>query len=118
METKEELIQSIKEWMRLEDEIAHFQKQIKERKQAMKSLSESLIDVMKKNQIECFDIKGGSLIYKKNKSKKPINAKTLVQLLAQSNFCKNVAEAENITKYVMEHREEVYKEVIRRITDK
>lgn len=116
METKEELIQSIKEWMRLEEEISHFQKQIKERKQSMKGLTDSLIEVMKKNEIECFDVKGGSLVYKKNKSKKPINSKTLVHLLAQ--YCNNVTEAENITKYVMEHREEVYKEVIRRIADK
>jgi hypothetical protein len=102
--------------MKLEEEIGGFQKEIKERKQKMKTLTDSLIQVMKTNQIECFDIKGGCLLYKKNKSKKAINGKTLLQLL--NDYYKNTKEAENVTKYILENREEVFKEVIRHKIDK
>ena len=79
METKEELVNSIKEWIKLETEINTFQKEIKERKVKMKMLTDLLVTVMKKNELECVDIKGGSLLYKKNKSKKPINAKKTIR---------------------------------------
>jgi len=71
---------------------------------------------MKINKIECFDINGGSLVYKKNKTKKPINGKTLMTLLEQ--YLKDSAKAENMTKFILENREEVYTEVIKHKIDK
>ena len=41
---------------------------------------------MKTNKIDCFDINGGALVYKTNKTKKPINGKTL--LAALQNYYK------------------------------
>lgn len=117
METKEELVYSIKEWIRLESEINTFQKEIKERKIKMKQLTELLLTVMKKNELECVDIKGGSILYKKNKSKKPINPKTLMASL--KNYFTNTPEkAEDIAKFIIENREEVIKEVIKYKIDK
>ncbi len=113
METKEELIANIKEWIRIDNELLKLQSEIKIRKNKKKELSQSLVDVMKKNTIDCFDIAGGSLIYKKNKVKKPINAKTLMSAL--QNYYKNDPQmAENITKHVLENREEQVKETIHR----
>jgi hypothetical protein len=113
METKEELIANIKEWIRIDNELLKLQSEIKIRKNKKKELSQSLVDVMKKNTIDCFDIAGGSLIYKKNKVKKPINAKTLMTAL--QNYYKNDPQmAENITKHVMDNREEQVKETIHR----
>jgi hypothetical protein len=113
METKEELIANIKEWIRIDNELLKLQSEIKIRKNKKKELSQSLVDVMKKNTIDCFDIAGGSLIYKKNKVKKPINAKTLMTAL--QNYYKNDPQmAENITKHVLENREEQVKETIHR----
>ena len=71
---------------------------------------------MKTNSIDCFDINGGSLVYKKNKIKKQINGKTL--LLALQNYYKdNQKIAEDITKYIMNSREEQIKETIKRKID-
>jgi hypothetical protein len=117
METKEELVVNIKEWIRIDTEINNLQNEIKERKLAKKKLSESLMNVMKKNEIDCFDINGGSLIYKKNKVKKPINAKTLVSVL-QTYFPSNTLKAEELTKYILDNREENVKEIIKRKIDK
>ena len=117
METKEELVNNIKEWIKIDGEILKLQNEIKERRNKKKTLTESLVNVMKKNEIDCFDINGGSLVYKKNKVKKPINAKTLVSSL-KNYFASNPTQAEEITKFVMDNREEQIKETIKRKIDK
>jgi hypothetical protein len=72
---------------------------------------------MKKNSIDCFDINGGSLVYKTNKVKKPINGKSL--LLALQNYYKTTPNvADEIVKHVMDNREEQIKETIKRKVDK
>ena len=117
METKEELVNNIKEWIKIDGEILKLQNEIKDRKLKKKNLTESLVIVMKKNEIDCFDINGGSLIYKKNKTKKPVNAKTLMSSL-KTYFSTNPMQAEEVTKFVMDNREEQIKETIKRKIDK
>lgn len=117
METKEELISNIKEWVRLDNEIVKFKKEMKERNDRKKVLTENLISTMKKNEIDCFDINGGAIMYKQNKIKKTLNGKTL--LLALKNYYKeNESVAEDLTKHILESREEKIKEVIKRKIDK
>ena len=115
--TKEQLVNNIKEWIKMDNEISQLKAEIKERNNKKKTLTENLVIVMKTNSIDCFDINGGALIYKKNKVKKPINGKTLLSAL--QNYYKNdVKLAEEITKHVMDSREEQVKETIKRKTDK
>ena len=114
---KEQLVNNIKEWIKMDNEITQLKGEIKERNNKKKILTESLVSVMKTNSIDCFDINGGALVYKKNKIKKPINGKTL--LTALQNYYKNdVKIAEEITKHVMDNREEKIKETIKRKIDK
>jgi predicted nucleic acid-binding Zn-ribbon protein len=117
METKEELVTNIKEWIKMDTEISQLQNEIKERKNKKKLLTEQLMDVMKKNDIDCFDINGGSLVYKKNMIKKPISSKMLISTL-QTYFESNPGQAEDLTKFIMENREEQVKEVIKRKVNK
>ena len=108
METKEQLVNNIKEWIKMDTEIAELKAQIKERNNRKKNLTENLVTVMKTNKIDCFDINGGALIYKTNKVKKPINGKTL--LAALQNFYKSDPKmAEDLTKHVLDSREEQIK---------
>jgi uncharacterized membrane protein YqgA involved in biofilm formation len=117
METKEQLVNNIKEWIKIDTEIAQFKKEIKERNDKKKLLTENLVTTMKKNAIDCFDINGGSLVYKTSKVKKPINAKTLLTSL--QNYYKNDPNvASELTKYVLDNREEQVKETIKRKIDK
>ena len=115
--TKEQLVNNIKDWIKMDNEIAQLKAEIKERTNKKKTLTESLVTVMKTNSIDCFDINGGALVYKKNKVKKPINGKTLLSAL--QNYYKNdVKIAEEITKHVMDSREEQIKETIKRKIEK
>jgi hypothetical protein len=117
MDTKEQLINNIKEWIKMDNEIAQLKTEIKERTNKKKILTDSLVTVMKTNSIDCFDITGGALVYKKNKVKKPINSKTLLAAL-QNYYKDNVNLAEEITKHVLDNREEEIKETIKRKIDK
>ena len=117
METKEQLVNNIKEWIKIDNEITQMRNEIKEKNKNKKMLTENLVTVMKSNKIDCFDINGGALVYKTNKVKKPINGKSL--LIALQNYYKNDTKiAEDITKFVMDNREEQIKEVIKRKIDK
>jgi phage gpG-like protein len=117
MDTKEQLVNNIKEWIKLDNEVTQLKNEMKERTNKKKKLTEDLVNVMKSNTIDCFDINGGSLVYKKNKVKKPINGKTL--LLALQNYYKEQPNiAEDLTKHIMDSREEQIKETIRRKIEK
>lgn len=117
LETKEELITSIKEWIKIDNEILKHTKEIKDMKKKQKLLTNSLVNVMKNNQLECFDINGGKILYKKSKCKKPINTKSLLNTL-KTYYNETPNKAEEITDYILKNREEVIKETIRRKLDK
>ena len=117
METKEQLITNIKEWIKYDTEISQLKAEIKDRTNKKKGLTVNLVSIMKSNTIDCFDINGGALVYKQNKVKKPINGKTL--LLALQNYYKDQPKiAEDLTKHIMDSREEQVKETIKRKIDK
>ena len=113
METKEQLVNNIKEWIKLDGEISKLRSEIKEKNNKKKTLTNDLVDVMKKNEIDCFDINGGALIYKKNKIKKPINGKTLLTAL-KTYYKEQPDVAEELNKHIMDSREEQIKETIKR----
>ena len=117
LETKEELIQIIKEWIRLDNDISKLNKELKESKQKQKMITQSLLNVMKDNSLDCFDINGGRILYKKSKVIKPINSKTLNSTL-QKYFINNPTQAEDVAKFILDNRENAFKETIRRKFDK
>jgi hypothetical protein len=117
METKEQLINNIKEWIKMDTEINELKAEIKERTNKKKALTEGLVTTMKTNAIDCFDINGGALVYKKSKIKKPINGKTLLSAL-QNYYKSDPKTAEDLTKHVLDSREEQIKETIKRKIDK
>ena len=72
---------------------------------------------MKGNSIDCFDINGGALVYKKKKTKKTISGKFLLAQLEE--YYKDQPEiAKEITKKVLDNRVEVFKDEIKRKIDK
>ena len=112
MGTKDQLIKTIKDWVKIDNEIREIQTQLNIRKNEKKKISENLIHIMRENTIDCFDINDGSLVYKKNTVRKPINSKTLLASL--QNYYKDQNVAEDLTKYIMDNREEQIKETIKR----
>jgi hypothetical protein len=117
MENKEQLVKTIKEWVKIDNEIRVLQQQQLIRKKEKKAISDSLIDVMKKNEIDCFDINDGQIIYNKKNVKKPITKKMLLNVL--SNFFDNdTAKATELNNYILENREDIVRENIVRKVNK
>lgn len=117
METKEELVRSIREWISLDSEIAKLQSQLKEKRAQKKRNSEQLVNTMKTNNIDCFDINGGAILYKKSVVKKPLTGKTMLPLL-ESYFSESNVKAEDLTKYLLDNRLQKVTETVRRKIDK
>ena len=115
-DSKENLIKTIKEWVKIDNEIRELQKQQSTRKVEKKKISETLIEIMRKNEIDCFDINDGQIIYNKKSVKKPITKKILFDIL--SKYYKGDSnKAEDMQNYILENREEVVKEsIVRTIT--
>ncbi len=113
LSTKDELIMNIKEWIKTDNEIVKLKSELKEKNNKKKQLTETLVHVMKNNSIDCFDINGGSLVYKQKKTKKTISGKFLLSQLEE--YYKEQPElAKEIAKKVLDNREEVIKEEIKR----
>jgi hypothetical protein len=69
--------------------------------------------MMKDNEIDQFDVKGGKLVYSKTSVKKPITKKSLLSSL--SKFYKgDISQAIEMNNFIMSNREETVKESIRR----
>ena len=115
--TKEELILNIKEWIKIDSDITRLKTEVKEKTQKKKELTQSLVNIMKSNSIDCFDINGGALVYKQRKTKKTISGKYLLEQL--EDYYKDQPElAKEITKKVLDNRGELIKEEIMRKIDK
>lgn len=115
--TKEELILNIKEWIKMDNDISKLKAEVKEKTSKKKELTESLVNVMKSNSIDCFDINGGALVYKQKKTRRTISGKFLLSQLEE--FYKDQPElAKEITKKVLDNRIEVVKDEIKRKIEK
>lgn len=115
--TKEELILNIKDWIKIDNEITKLKSDVKEKTNRKKELTESLVSIMKSNSIDCFDINGGALVYKQKKTRKTISGKFLLSQLEE--YYKEQPEiAKEITKKVLDNRIEVVKDEIKRKIDK
>jgi predicted nucleic acid-binding Zn-ribbon protein len=109
LETKEQLVSKIRDWVKNDNEIRALQKEMNKRKQDKKLISKELLEVMRKNDIDAFDLKDGQLVYAKTKTKKPITKKTLFGLLS-TYFKGNTEKASELNEFIMERREEVIHE--------
>jgi len=115
--TKEELISNIKEWIKIDTDISKLKLEIKTKTNRKKTITEGLVNVMKSNSIDCFDINGGALVYKQKKTKKTISGKFLLAQLEE--YYKDQPEiAKDITKKVLDNRIQVVKDEIKRKIEK
>ena len=80
--TKDQLVKTIKDWVKIDNEIRTLSKELQQRKAEKKKNSAKLMDIMKSNEIDCFDINDGQIYYSKRNIKKPITKKALLNILS------------------------------------
>ena len=106
--TKAELVQLIKDWMSIDNDIRNINKELRTRKENLKKVSQNLMKTMKENEIDEFDIKGGKLMYSK---------KNLVSILSKY-YNGDISQALEMNNFIMNNREESVKETLKRSINK
>jgi hypothetical protein len=106
------LSHSIIEWRRLKEEAEELRQQLKERSKKMKALEEVILRVMKNHNIGALDLKssGGRVLFKKSKRQAGLGQKNLVKLMSEG--LQSEEKANDLMKYIQEHREVLTKESI------
>lgn len=111
-ETKAQLVQFIKSWIEVDNDMRNLQKEMKTLRDNKKTLTDALVNVMKSNEIDVFDINDGKLVYAKTKVKAPINKTSLFAALMQHYQDEDAAK--KLSEFILDSRQEKVKESIRR----
>ena len=113
--SKNALVQNIKEWVKLDNEIRSLKKEENIRKTEKKKLNENIMNIMRENEIDCIDIKDGQICYNQKSVKKPITKTYLLEILSKY-FNGDSEKADHANEYILNNREEVIKEsIVRKI---
>ena len=113
MATKAELVQNIRDWIAVDNEIRELNKELRMRKAKQQKISQTLMQTMKDNEIDEFDITGGKLMYSKKTLKKPLSKKNLLGILSKY-YKDDETQAIEMNNFIMSNREEVIKETLKR----
>ena len=101
----------LNEWVKIDNELLEMGKKQSKLKLEKKEISDELMKVMRTDNIDCFNIRDGKIMYKKQNGKKAITAKVLQSLL-RSYFVNNVEEADAVNTFALENRQEKITESI------
>ena len=110
---KERVVEIIKDWIQVDNELKQLQKVSREKREEKKLLSNELIDIMRNNEIDCFDVNDGKLIYSKNKVKSSLNKQHILSSLG-SIFQDDQTKVQEIANHIFNTRDEKIRETIKR----
>ena len=110
--TKEQVKDYLRQWIRVENEISTLTLEIKKRKLIHQQLSASLMNVMRKNEIDCFDITNGKIVYSKTKTRPPLNKGQLKNALL-TYYKDDTESANSLNEFLVASRVEKVKEAIK-----
>jgi hypothetical protein len=103
--TKDQLVQNVKAWLNVDKEIKKLQNLLKEQKTQKIELTNMLVEIMKTNDIDCFDITGGKIMYTQNRVKSALNKKHLMDCLDKYFENNPNINTNDVSKFIMDSRE-------------
>lgn len=116
MSLKDEIVDLVKKYIDTDNKLIEIQRDARDLRKTKKQINDQLVEIMKNNDIDCFDVKDGKLQYSQTKTRGSINKKYLLTIL--SKYFENDNKAEQMTEYILENREEKVKESIKRKINK
>ena len=111
--SNQELLENVKTWLDIDNQIRTLQKEIRDRRKLKKELTQSLVGIMKTQDIDALNVPDGQLVYNKTKTKSALSKKHLITSLAQY-FKNDRRMADELTKFIMDSRQEKEKENLKR----
>ena len=111
---KQKLLDTIRDWIKADEELKVLQNAQKEIKQKKKLLTNNLLEIMKTNEIDCFDINNGKLLYHKSKTRGGLNKKLLLDSLGKYFEDREDIDVSILSKFILDSREIKESENIKR----
>ena len=113
MATKDEVVNLIKQWMSNDKELKLLQKEAKKRRDNKKEISEKLVEIMKTNEIDSFDINGGKILRTQRNVKSSLNKAHIMTCLEKYFENDPSVKSDEVGNYILETRTVSVKEDIR-----
>ena len=115
---KEQLVKIIKDWVKLDNEMRTLQRELNIRKIEKKNTTSRVMEIMRSNNIDCFDMKDGQILYKKRNVKKPVTKSILMEILS-TYYEGDQEKAHELNNYIMENRKvSISETIVRKISNK
>lgn len=108
---KQELIQIVKSWVTIDNQIKALNKKAKELREEKKRFNEQMIHAMKANDIDNFDLKDGQIRYKKETRREPLTQKALLRILSKHPQL-GIDQAKHLNQFIYDSRTMTEKDVI------
>jgi CxxC motif-containing protein len=117
MNLNEETVETIRNWVKLDNEMRTLKQEIANRKKMKDEISNNLINAMKQNEIDSVNINNGKIEFTQRKTKKPISKKLLLNIL-DKYYKGDSNKASELNNFILENREETSKDIIVRKVNK
>jgi hypothetical protein len=112
-DSQDVLIENVKSWLTIDNDIKKLQKAIKAKRQEKKDLTSNLMNIMKQRDIDCMNTAQGQLIKTTNKVKAPLSKKHLIKSM-QDYFKDDGEKVQELCNFILNSRDVKIKENIRR----
>jgi hypothetical protein len=83
MSNKQALIDIVKSWVTVDNQIRALSGKLRELRKEKKCKNEDMIKIMKANDIDSFDLKDGQILYKKETKREALTQKKLLDILSK-----------------------------------
>ncbi len=113
MDDNTELIETVKNWLEIDNQIKTLQKETKQRRDIKKELTQKLVHIMKEKDLDFMNITGGQIVRTQTKTKSPLSKKHLLTTLL-TYFKHDPTIATNLGKFILDTRQEKIKENIKK----
>lgn len=111
-QSQSHVVDSVKEWFKIDNELRVLQAEIKLRKERKKHLTDALVNVLRDSDIDGWNTKEGKLEYVKTKTKTALNKQHIRAALAK--FITSEDQVDAMTQFIYESRGVKEKESIKR----
>ena len=109
--TKQDLIQTVKKWVQLDNQIKQVSTMLKTLRNQKKEHNEVMINMMKASKIDNLEIKDGQIQYKKYTKRESLTQKKLLQILSHHPQLQS-EQVKMLNDYVYENRKVVEKDAV------
>lgn len=109
--TKQDLIQTVKKWVHLDNQIKQVSTMLKTLRNQKKEHNEVMINMMKASKIDNLEIKDGQIQYKKYTKRESLTQKKLLHILSHHPQLQS-EQVKMLNDYVYENRKVVEKDAV------